>query len=182
MHSPIHNARRRIRRAVGVLAVLAAGVSLAEPIREAELTCEPPVGDKQIFTIRLRPGMNQECDALVFDCYYRQVFLWEMTNEPTALRVHEPEFFTYKRKNVKLVEDLDRYISFWVPAGMETLRTIYGDTAFKTNCPVSVGHIVISAIVTNTTLWTLDLGTNGVQKFDAPASNAPASRPVGSSP
>ena len=149
---------------LGVLVALAAmGFARAGELREIEITPDPPdPRGLQIYTLRLRPDANEECDKIVFECMYHQEFPWDMTNETTRIRVIEPAFFTYQRKDVKLVEDLDYYVSFRVPVGMPLLQEKYGATTFNTNFPVTVSRIKLKATAKGKTIWCYEVAAQGL--------------------
>lgn len=170
--------------------------ALAAPIRVVQVTQEPPAGGQQIISLRMTPSENMECSKVVFDCYYHQEFPWE-TKEPTKqtneTRVHEPVVFTYRRKDVKLVEDLDCCIDFRVPIAMDKLVEIHGTTTFATNYPVAVKRLRVTGYVKDQQAWAFEVpaeGTHAVKDAPPPAvqeepisiipqprTNAPSSKP-----
>ena len=158
-------------RLSAVLQSSCAVVATAGPVREVEITPDPVQGDQQIFTIRITPGETRVYDKMLFECIYHQEFASQATASQGTQVVHEPESFVYRRRDIKLVDDLDTHISFRVPISHAKLRDMFGLTAFNTNAPVSISRITITAFTTEGKAWALDLKANGLQKFDdtAPA-------------
>lgn len=148
----------------------------AAPVREIEITPDPVLGDTQVFTVRITPGETCVYDKMLFACFYHQEFASQATETRGAKVVHEPEFFTYRRRDVKLVDDLDTHISFRVPISRAKLVDMFGVTAFNTNAPVTIAHIVITAYTNESRAWSYDLKAEGLRKFDdtdpAPSTSA----------
>ena len=155
-----------MRRAagIGVAGVLIAVVCLAGGVREVEISYDPPARGQQIYTVRLRPDLTCSYDKILFECVLHQEFQWAVTNEQKRIKIHEPAIFTFRRPDVKLVDDLDCFISFRVPVALEKLKEIYGLTAFRTNVPVTVSRMKISGIVSNQPLWVIDTPAAGFHK------------------
>ena len=154
----------------------------AGPIREIEITPDPVQGDLQVFTVRITPGETRVYEKMLFECIYHQEFASQATESQGAKVVNEPESFVYRRRDVKLVDDLDTHISFRVPISHAKLRDMFGLTAFNTNAPVTISRILITAFTTEGKAWALDLKASGLHKFDdtatAPATNAvPPAKP-----
>ena len=160
--------------------------AFAADIEQVEIVQDPPTGGKQVLTVRMRPGKTQTMDRVAFECVYRQEYKWRQpgtTNVET--RVNEPEFFTYRQKDVKLVEDLDCYISFRVPMGLKVLQGIYGDTTFATNALITVSKIKISGLdAQNATVWRFETEAQGVHTpvMEEVAHEQPAESPVPAQP
>lgn len=164
-----------MRSVAPVLTVtLLAVAALADPVREIEITPNPPEKDQQILNIRFTPGETVEYEKVTFDCVFHQEFPSEATFKTNSLTVHEPATFTYRRKDVKMVEDLDTHISFRVPLGLDVLVEKYGQTTFNTNYPVSISKIVITASGKACT-WSCELPATGLHKppFATPKSTRP---------
>lgn len=145
--------------------------AMADPVREIEITSTPPKDGLLIVDVRITPGQTAQYERMTFDCVLRQEFPSEATHLKRETKVHEPAFFTYRRKDIKMVEDLDTHISFKVPVSIGRLMEIYGITTFNTNFPVSVSRIVISAS-SKTLSWTYDIPANGVHKPPFPNKTA----------
>jgi len=154
-------------------AALAAAVR-AGPLSEVEITADPVQKGQQIYTVRMRPAETRKYDKLVFECVYRQDLPWEMTNEARRIKIHEPASFTYPRKDVKMTEDLDCYISFRVPIGMELLQETWGKTLFDPCQPVRISRMRISGIVSNAPLWTVEVEADGLHKLGDSSASPPA--------
>ena len=156
---------QRTGRILWMAGLLASGACMADSLKEIEFTSEPPVNGKQIFTVRMRPAVNQTYEAIVFDCSLSQEFMLDTPDRGRIRKVSEPAVFTYRRKDIKLTEDLDAYVSFRVPVGLDRLRDIYGVNAFTTNSPVFVSRMKISAIANGATAWSLDSEAAGLHAF-----------------
>jgi hypothetical protein len=168
------NGMRKTRSLILALSLAMPALVFAEGVSEIEITPDPPENGKQIFTVRLRPDVTRTYEKIVFECVYQQQFAWDSTNEATRVRVHEPEVFTYPRKDVKLVDDLDHFISFRVPIGMDKLIAIYGLTAFKTNVPVRVARMRITAIADRAPAWSHEVEAKGLHQIGGGAAAAAA--------
>lgn len=152
----------------------------ADGIKEAEVTSDPPAGGQQTVTIRLRPSRSHICDRITFDCTLRQEFPWETGWQQKTNRVHEPATFPHRRKEVKLVEDLDCYISFRVPVAMDRLVDIYGTATFNTNYPVTVSRVRITGTVKDETVWSIEAAANAGPVRVGAAPPAEKSKPADS--
>ena len=135
--------------------------SLAEPVREVTIVPDPVQNGIQVFDVCLTPGETQTYDKLTFDCVLHQEFPQSTTEKRNGIQVHEPAVFTYRRNEVKMVEDLDVHVSFRVPVSIERLREIYGATTFNVNFPVSVPRMKISALVNNIVIWSFEVKAEG---------------------
>jgi hypothetical protein len=144
----------------------------ADGVKEVEISSDPPEDGEQVFTVRIRPSKNRVYEKIVFDCFLHQEFQWENERQSVTNKVHEPAVYTYRRKDVKLVEDLDCFVSFRVPVGMERLRDIYGVTAFNTNAPVTVSRMKITGYKKDASVWRVEVPANGLHVVDAPATDA----------
>lgn len=160
------------------LAALLGSRALAEPVREIEITAVPPENGQQILNVRFTPGQTVTYDKITLDCVLHQEFPSDATHKPKEQKVHEPVVFTYRRKDVKMVEELDVHISFRVPVGMDRLMDIYGLTAFNTNYPVTVSRVVITASAKEGA-WSCEIPATGIHRppFPAPAANQPRVQP-----
>jgi hypothetical protein len=155
---------------LSVLSVLGlACASLAEPVREVEVTPDPVRDGQQTFDVCLTPGETRTYDKLTIDCVLHQEFPKATTDQQAGTQVHEPAVFTYRRREVKMVEELDVHISFKVPMSFERLKEIYGATTFNTNYPVTVSRLVVTALVKDVKVWSFEVKAEGRQTpvFDA---------------
>lgn len=121
--------------------------------REIEVTAETEVEGKQDITVRLRPETTHHCDVIEFECVYHQEFPWEDARGKKYTKVHEPVSFLYRRTDVKLVNDLDLYISFRVPVDRKDLEARYGSTTFNKNAPITISRVRITGKVGRQALW-----------------------------
>jgi hypothetical protein len=136
----------------------------AGPLSEVEITADPVQNGTQIFTLRMTPGEAGVYDLLVFDCTYHQEFVPETSDQGSRKKVHEPEVFTVRRRDVKLVEELDLNVSFRVPIDKARLVEIYGETAFDPKFPVTVSRIRVSAMKAGVVVWWYEFPARGLFK------------------
>jgi hypothetical protein len=139
----------------------AAAPARGDWIRELKVTFEPPVDGQQDVTIRITPGRTGEFDEFTFDCVLHQEFPWVNARGRAYTKIHEPVVFQHREHPVRLVNDLDRYISFRVPVGRARLEEMYGATMFNRDYPVCVSKIRIAAVAAGAKAWSCDIGTNG---------------------
>lgn len=151
-------------------------IALAEPVREIEITSTPPENGQQTFTVRFTPDETAEYDKVSFDCILQQVFTNQATHQAKGLKIHEPGVFTYRRKDVKMVTDLDAHISFRVPVSLDRLQEIYGQTAFNTNHPVTVARMVITASGPQLN-WSCEIPASGIHHPPFPTKKAAPPQP-----
>jgi hypothetical protein len=172
----VFKVNRLVRRACWMVALAAVGAAgvwcRADGIKEVEVTCDPPQNGMQVYTVRLRPDKNHECEKIVFDCTLCQTIKWEVFGQAPTNRLIEPAVFTYRRKSVKLVEDLDSFTSFRVPVGRAQLKEIYGETTFSTNAPVSVSQMKITGYMNDEPVWSFKTEARGVHTVGKPADEA----------
>lgn len=143
------------------IAVCAAACQ-AGPLTEVEITPDPVQNGSQIFTLRMTPGETRDYEALVFDCVYHQEFV-PRTSEPSARKkVYEPEVFTVRRRDVKMVEELDVNISFRVPMDLAKLKEMYGDKVFDPAYPVTISRIKVSALKSGVVVWWYEFDAHGL--------------------
>lgn len=152
------------RRALAVAAFLfAAGAAAAGGIKLVEVKSDPPLpSGRQIWSFRMTPSETRTYDLIVFECVLRQEYEKKGSDGKTRRMVVEPATFVYREKNVKMVEDLDRHISFWVPLGREEIQEAYGKL-FQTNAPVTIARFRITAVAEGQNAWTVDAPTSGVK-------------------
>ena len=136
----------------------------AGPLTEVEITPDPVQNGTQIITLRMTPGETETLDLLVFDCVYHQEFVAQTSDQDSRKKVHEPEVFTVRRKDVKMVEELDVNISFRVPVDMAKLSEMYGSTAFNPKYPVTISRIKVSAVRGGVVVWWYEFDAKGLYK------------------
>lgn len=142
---------------VGMVLASAAGEMQPPFLRVAEITVDPPEKEQQVVSVRMTPGVTRNYTLLRFECVYRQEYDWTNSVGTAQRRVDEPVRFAYDRDNVKLTDDLDAYVSFKMPIGIELLRSRFGATAFRTGVPVTVPRIRIEARDGETTAWAYEV-------------------------
>ena len=146
----------------------------ADPVSGIEVTPDPLKNGCQIFTIRFIPAETRTYEKLIFDCTYRQEYPNLSSHQPGASKVVEPAAFSYRIRDVKMVDSLDCNISFRIPIDVQKLQEIYGEHLFNTNYPAVVSKIKVTAYEKETALWSYQLKPEGLQEF--PATPAPAKR------
>ena len=155
------------------LSALAFAANAGQWLDEVEITLDPPDGGQQIVNVRLAPSSTVEYEQLRFECVYRQELKWRDDRGRESVKVVEPVTFTYRRPDVKLVQELDFYCSFRAPSGLQKLVETYGKGVFGPDAPVVIDRLRISGIKDGKTLWREELKTDGVHKIvDAPAKKA----------
>ena len=145
----------------------------ADPLREIEISADAPEHGQQVFTVRMTPGETVACDKLTFECVFHQEYPDQTSDQKKGIETRDPATFVYRRKDIKLVDDLDSFVSFRVPISMQRLVDIYGATAFNTNAPVTVSKMFITAVVEDKPIWTYEVEAKGLHK-PPPAPTLPA--------
>jgi hypothetical protein len=140
---------------------LAAGARADAWLQVAEFAIDPPEKGQQVVTARLTPAHTAEYEQLLFDCAYRQDIPWIDARGKPVIKTIEPVRFTYARKIVKLVADLDFYCSFRVPVGRQELQTAYGERVFSPEAPVRIDRVRISAMQGGTNVWSREFKVPG---------------------
>ncbi len=151
----------RVRSLVVVLAWSWVLGCQAGPLTEVEITPDPVQNGSQVMTLRMTPGETQTYDVLVFDCIYHQQFIPKTSDQNARAKAHEPEVFTVRRKDVKMVEELDVNISFRVPLDLAKLKEMYGPLAFNPDYPVTISRIKISAMKNGIVVWWYEFDAKG---------------------
>ena len=146
---------------VAAAAVLAQEAPQATGIREVVVYRDPPRNGLAVYTVRLTPTETRTYDYLLFDCQLHQEFMFTGTDGRRTLKVIEPVTFTHRERKVKLVAELDKYVSFRVPAEGEELRLAYGQFTFTTNAPVLISRVKITAFADKKPAWTFESDVAG---------------------
>jgi len=145
---------------LGAVAAGAAGVKLAE------VKSDPPAASgKQVWSFRFTPGETRDYEQIVFECVLKQEYTKRGSDGSVRKMSVEPATFVYREKNVRMVEDLDKHISFWVPLGMDDIQQAYGKM-FQTNAPVTVSRFKVTAIAEGKEAWSIELPNAGVRTFE----------------
>jgi hypothetical protein len=147
-----------------VLLVAGFNIALADWIRVIEIVADPVKDGERIYTFRFAPERTQDYDYISFECVYHQEIPWVNPRGEKYIKIHEPVTFTYRRKNVRLVADLDYYISFRVPFDYEDLCNRHGPNVFHANYPITVSRIKVTAVTNNVPAWSIELPSEG--KFE----------------
>ncbi len=149
--------------AAALLTAIAAG---AAGVKLAEVKSDPPVASgKQVWSFRFTPGETRDYEQIVFECVLKQEYTKRGSDGSVRKMSVEPASFVYREKNVRMVEDLDKHISFWVPLGMSDIQQAYGKM-FQTNAPVTVSRFKITAIAEGKEAWTIEMPNSGVRTFE----------------
>jgi len=143
----------------------------ASPVSEIEVTPDPLKNGTQIFTVRFAPGETRTYEKITFDCTYRQVFPNPSSHQSSGNKIIEPAVFTYRSRDVKMVDSLDCNISFRVPIDVQKLQEIYGEHLFNTNYPAVVSRIKVTAFEKEVALWSYELKPEGLHEFPEAPSN-----------
>jgi|YNPMSStandDraft_1061717.scaffolds.fasta_scaffold78650_2 hypothetical protein len=114
------------------------------------------VSGKQVVTVRFTPAETRTYDLLVFECVLRQEYTHTDSAGRTRRRVVEPAIFTHRERGVRMVEALDKHISFWVPIGVQQLQEAFGETLFVADAPVTIHRVIIRAYVGGELVWTIE--------------------------
>jgi hypothetical protein len=141
--------------------------SPAQWFREVQVSSEPELNGKKDYTVKFAPQKTHDCERIVFECVYHQEFPWEDVRGKKYTKVSEPVVFTYRRLDVKFVNELDNYLSFKVPVSLPLLEEAYGPRVFNKQHPVSIPRIRIAAYVQDKPIWAYELKTES--KFDGAA-------------
>lgn len=142
----------------------------AGPVSEIEVTPDPIKNGQQIFTVRFTPSQTYTYDKLVFDCTYHQEFPSQSSHQLGGKKVIEPAAFTYRARDVKMVDSLDCNISFRVPIDMAKLIETHGQHAFNTNYPATISKIKVTATDREVALWSYELKPEGLHEYPEPSS------------
>ena len=156
--------RKSFGWSLGLLALclaLPAALAASSWFKEIQVSSEPEVEGKKDFTVRLRPNQTHSCEAIEFECMYHQEFPWQDERGKTYTKIHEPASFVYRRKDVSMTDDLDRYVSFKVPMRRADLEEKYGPKTFHTNYPITVSQIKISGLVEGKPIWIYEVPAEG---------------------
>ncbi len=150
-------------------------MAYAGPVSEIEVTPDPIKNGSQIFTFRFSPSETRIYSVIVFDCIYHQEFPNPSSHQPTAIKIMEPATFTYRSRDVKMVDGLDCNISFRVPRDIQKLIESYGENLFNTNFPATVSRIKVTAFEKETATWSYELKPEGIQEIpDSPTIPKPS--------
>ena len=144
----------RFKIAAVALLLLSHGAMAEDWFQLIQVTSEETAANKMDYTVRFTPARNHHCDKIVFECVYHQKFPWENVRGKKYIKVHEPVNFEYIRRDVKMVHDLDEYISFRTPYGLETLSKVYGPKFFNKDFPVTVDRIIMTGFSGGAEIWT----------------------------
>lgn len=146
-------------------------------LQEIEIVLDPPDAGNQVVTTRLMPAHAAAYDLLLFECVYRQEVPWQDAHGNPTVKVVEPVVFTYRRSNVKLVQDLDFYCNFRAPIALDKLVATYGERVFGPEAPVRIDRLRIAAQRDGATIWDYTFKAPGKHAVTTPPP-PPPSKPV----
>lgn len=152
-----------ISKSVAILLVVV-NITLAEWVSKIEIQVDPIKDGTRIYTFKFAPEKTQEYDYINFECIYHQEIPWVNPRGEKYTKIHEPVSFSYRRKSVRFVADLDSYICFRVPFDYNDLCERYGPNVFHANYPITVPRIKITAVTNNVPAWSIELSGEG--KFE----------------
>jgi len=129
--------------------------------QEIEIFSEPAPKGHADYSIRFTPARTHRCTRIVFECVYQQKFPWKRADGKRVMKIHEPARFSYTRKEVKAVNDLDLQVSFRVPVSLGNLQRIYGKKTFNAKAPVTVARVAMTGYDGTGVLWSYELKAPG---------------------
>ena len=147
--------------------LLAAATSQAGWFRAIQVTVEDAVKGKRDFSVRFHPAKTHVCERVEIECIYHQEFPWENVRGKKYIKIHEPVTFEYRRRGVKMVNDLDEYISFRAPYGLDALTRKYGPKVFNDDYPVTVDRLRVTGYAKGEEIWSYEVPVN--RQLDAAA-------------
>lgn len=155
-----------MKKLLFLLAAFAGLQMAAQEIKVLDITTEPEDTGKVIYTVMITPGRTDTIELLTFECTYHQKFPFEDSTGKKVNKIHEPVSFTYKTRNIKLVNELDSYINFRVPLTLELLKPIFGEKTFDEKSPITVSTIKITAKNGKDILWEYTVPASGRFMYD----------------
>jgi len=156
-------------------AVLALGVGLivslpaagfSQWFKEIEIKSDPEAKGQKDYTVKFSPEKTHDCEKIVFECAYHQEFPWEDYRGRKYTKIHEPVAFTYRRLDVKFVNELDNYVSFRVPINLALLEEAYGPRVFNKGYPVAIPRMRITGFADGKKIWSYELKTDAKHASD----------------
>jgi len=143
--------------------------ALGPPLEKIEITSEPPTPlERVVINVRWTPTRTVTYDRIEFECTLRQDVDWPARDGSGVIKKpYEPLSYRYRRDSVRLVQDLDQYIHFTVPVGLEELRRSYGATTFPFDAPVRVSRMRVTAYLGNERVWVFRHEVREVEEDEA---------------
>lgn len=125
------------------------------PLENIEVTAEPPTPlERIVINVRWTPTRSVTYDRIEFECTLRQDVDWPARDGSGVIKKpYEPLSYRYRRETVRMIKDLDQYIQFPVPVGLEELRRSYGATTFPFDAPVRISRIRVTAYLGEERVW-----------------------------
>lgn len=133
--------------------------SLAEEefVTAVEVSLDPRTEKERIVVnSSFTPVDTVEYDRIVYKCTLRQVIRIPKKGGGFKNKIYEPIKFKYVRRDVRMIEELEKHIHFPVPVGLEELRDKYGRLTFKFDQPVTVSHVEITAFRHGQKVWQIE--------------------------
>lgn len=125
-----------------------------------EVSTEEAVEGTVDVSVRMQPGKTFACERIEFECVYHQEFPWQNVRGKKYIKKHEPVTFMYRRDDVRLVNDLDAYVSFRAPYGLPALSKKYGPKVFNADYPVTIDRIRITGYDAGGRIWRYEVPVN----------------------
>ena len=148
------------------LFISAVAVAWGNGVREIEIKPDLPDDEKQIFTVRFAPDETIKYDQIVFDCTLRQELVLFLPDGGQTNKIFESGIFTSRQRNVKMVKDVDCYVSFFVQLGTQRSADIAKDSSPKTNAPVTVARMKITTYREGKADWTVKTNARGKYRLE----------------
>ena len=149
------------------LASLAGAAGGSRPgVRQVWISVDPPRNGQQVLTVRMAPSVTSDYEMLLFRCSLHQEFAWRGTDGKETIRKIDPATFEYRERDVKMVQDLDKYVSFRVPVDLDELRRAYGRTTFATNAPVTISRVKVTAMAGGNDAWSFESPVGESRTFE----------------
>ncbi len=137
-----------------LVVLLAVSIGYAEdPLKTFSASVDQPERGRQTVTVRMIPSATRTYDELLFEAVLGQRFMFKRADGSRKMRTFKPATFTYRDKNVRLVEDLEKYISFRVPVGQDEAKKAFGVKTFRDGVVIEILEIKIEAKFEGSTLW-----------------------------
>jgi len=163
----------------GSLFIAALAVARGSGSLELEIQGDPPSAGKQIFTVRFAPGANMLYDQIVFDCTLQQALVLLTPDGGQERKVYEVGKFISRQRNVKMVKNVDYYVSFFVQLESRRACDLAGDPRTSTNAPITVPRMLITAYRQDKAVWALATSAQGKYRVkDGSGTNAAGAHAV----
>ena len=142
-------------RIITMFAIVTTAISAyaGEWLQTVELKAAPEKDGEIEFTVRFTPSKTVQYSLIEFTSVYQQTFPFKDSLGRKRNKTIEPVKYSYKRRNIKLVDDLDSYVIFRTPINVAKLNDTYGAKTFVENAPVKVDRILMTAYTNDVQVW-----------------------------